>query len=454
MSRIERMGVVAAVAVAMLGVSQARPPGATSRAAGSQPAGRRPYEILLPPGNLKAMGELPLVIYLHGSKSPQLGRAKADYGPLLAERRCLLVMPRSMGKEMWLAGEEKYVMDVLAEVQVRHSVDSKRIILLGVSGGGQVALFLADRLPEKFRAVIVVSASPVAIRGTRSGWFYPNRKVLKRCPYFVINHITQGSALMYWRQVRAKLAPAGASISILPVTGKAEDYQPPPKELGPWLDAVLAGKHPAALPDPQKRAVGEMFAKAVAALPGALASAAPAAGARAIVKDARPFGLAVSAPPDFERSKVEGRTGSTGKAMTQVRAEHKKWPVYLRCDGRATAKPMLDVLAAEEAATRKRGMLYQVYKTGRLSVGGRAWTYRIGSITYPDRRRGWVSTLFIHAAAPVGADARRWLSVLLTDETQQPDAKALAAAFKTVLATIKPRRAPPTTAPAGRPSGG
>ena len=99
-------------------------------------------------------------------------------------------------------------------------------------------------------------------------------------------------------------------------------------------------------------------------------------------------------------------------------------------------------------------MLYQVYKTGRLTAGGRAWTYRIGSITYPDRRRGWVSTLFIHAAAPVGADARRWLAVLLTDETQQPDAKALAAALKTALATIKPRRAPPATAPAARPTGG
>ena len=453
MRSIERIGVVAVAAVvsAMLGVSRAGPPKPPKGAVHSLPAAGRSYEILVPPGDVKTLRDLPLVIYLHGSKSPRLDRAKTDYWPLLAKRRCLLALPRSKGEKMWLAGEEKHVMDVLADVQTRYSVDAKRIILLGVSGGGQVALFLADRLPERFRALIVISANPVVVRGSRHGWFYPNRKVLKKCPYFVISHITRGSSLMYWRQVRAKLARAGASISILPVTGRVEDYQPPPKELGPWLDVVLAGKHPAPLPDPQKQAVAKMFAKTVAALPEALASAAPAKGGKAVVKDARPFGLAVRGPANFERSKVEGRIDSTGRAMTQIRLEHKKWPIYLRCDGRSTAKPMREVLAAEEAVTKLRGMLYQVYKTGRLTVGGRAWKYKIGSITYPDRRRGWVSTLFIHAAAPVARDQKRWLSVLLRDETQQPAAKELAVMLKTVVATLKPRPAPPaTTAPAGR----
>jgi len=168
MSQVERMGVIAAVVAAMLGVSHARPPGATTRPADSRPARRRPYEIIVPPGDLKTMGELPLVIYLHGSKSPQLDRAKADYAALLANRRCLLVMPRSMGKEMWLAGEEKYVMDVLAEVQVRHSVDSKRIILLGVSGGAVPGRPSAGEVPGGDRR----------LRQPRGGPRHPERVVL------------------------------------------------------------------------------------------------------------------------------------------------------------------------------------------------------------------------------------------------------------------------------------
>ena len=409
------------------------------------PATGRTYELLVPPAAAAEMKDLPLVVYLHPSGKPQLERAKRDYWPLLAKRKCLLALPRSKSTRMWLSGEDKYVLDVIADVQTRYSVDAKRIILLGVSGGGQTALFLADHLPERFRALILVATSPVVIRGQRFTWFYPNRKVLKRCPYFVVNHITQGSSLMYWRQVQAKLNPAGASISILPVTGKVEDYQPPPKALGPWLDEVLAGKQPAPLPDPQKLAVAKMFAKVVSALPAAIVKAAPAAGARRFTKVGKAFTLSVSAPAGFERTPSrEAKKDSTGAVLTQLRLEHAKWPIAVRCDARATAKPMPAVLAQEERTTIARGMLYQVYRSGKLGATGRSWTYKIGSITYPDRRRGWVSSLFIHAAAPIKADPCRWLTVLVTDETQQPEAKGLASVLRTALGSISAGPVPAT----------
>ncbi|KKK61402.1 hypothetical protein LCGC14_3014680, partial [marine sediment metagenome] len=136
------------------------------------------------------------------------------------------------------------------------------------------------------------------------------------------------------------------------------------------------------------------------------------------------------------------------RPLTQIRLEHAKWPIRLRCGARATKTAMQKVLATEERATMARGMLYQVYRTGKLTAGGRTWRTRIGSITYPDRRRGWVSALFVHAAAPVAADGRRWLTVMLTDETQRPDAAELAKILKTALASIAAEPAPPTTAPA------
>ena len=397
----------------------------------------REYEVLVPTAPADQLRNLPLAVYLHGSGKPQLDRAKADYWPILGPRKCLLAIPRGKSAKMWLAGEEKYVLDVVADVRTRYSVDAGRILLLGVSGGGQVALFLADHLPEKFRAVVVVSTSPVVIRGRRHTWFYPNRKTLRKCPYFVVNHITQGSALMYWRQVRAKLAGEGASLSILPVTGKPGDYQPPPKALAGWLDEVLAGRHPKPLPDPQKAAVAKMFAPCAAALPAEIAKAAPAAAGEKLDKAGKLLRLTVTAPAGFERSKKEeAAADSTGAPLTQIRLEHKKWPVYVRCDARATAKPMGAVLSAEEKATIARGMLYQLYHTGQVPAAGRKWQYKIGSITYPDRRRGWVSALFVHAAAPIKADRRHFLTVMLTDETQQPDAKELAGVLKAVLSGL------------------
>ena len=413
-----------------------RQAGAPTAITQTMPAAGRKYELLFPPGDADDFLDMPVVLYLHPSGAPQLDRAKRDYWPMLARRKCLMVLPRSKSAKMWLAGEEQFVEDVLADVQRRYSVDAKRVILLGVAGGGQAALFLADRLPEKFRAVIVVSTNPVVIRGQRDQWFYPNRKVLKTCPYFVVNHITQGSALMYWRQVRQRLSAAGASISILPVTGKPGDYQPPPKQLGPWLDEVLAGKHPRPLPDPQKAAVARMFEKCAAALPKAIADAKPVAGGDQIVKVGRAFRLSAPLPASFERSGGEDEQDSTGAPLTQIRLEQKKWPIHLRCEARATVRPMDQVLSAEEAQTIRRGMLYQVYSSGTVAGGGRKWQWKVGSTTYPDRRRGWVSSLFIHAAAAVGSDPKQWLTVVVLDETQQPDARELATILKTALSGV------------------
>jgi pimeloyl-ACP methyl ester carboxylesterase len=418
----------------------------------SLPGEDRSYELLVPPARRAELRDLPLVVYLHASKDPQVDRAKRDYWPLLAKRRCLLAIPTSKGEKMWLAGEEKYVADVIADVQTRYSVDAGRIILLGTSSGGQVALFLADRIPRKFRAIIAVSTNPVVIRRNRQEWFYPNRKFLKKCPYFVVNHITQGSALMYWRQVRARLQPHGASISIVPVTGKVSHYQPPPEQLGPWLDRVLAGKHPQPLADPQAAAVAKMFAPAVKALPAAIEKAEPA-GAKPAAKSDGPVQLSVQVPPGFERNPDrEEETDPDGRRLVQLRLDHEKWPIYLRCEARWTKEKMSAALAAEAEATRLRGMLYQVYHTGRIARGRQTWQYRIGSITYPDGRRGWVSALFIQAAAPRGKDTRRWWNILVVDETQEPDSKELAQFLTTALRSLHLERAA-TTRPGVHPGG-
>ncbi len=419
-------------------------------AAGAQPAAsaagrsathaladsKRSYEALLPDSDTKGR---PLLVFLHGSGKPNLERFKADYRPLLAKRGCLIALPKTDDKLKWRYQDAGYIVDVIADVEKRYGTDPKRVLLMGVSGGGQTGLFLVDHAPQRFRAVIVISTNPVVVRGRHHEWFYPSKATAKRCPYFVVNHITQGAALQYWRQVRARRRGSGASISILPVLGPVSHYLPPPKGLGGWLDAVLAGKHPAPIPDPQKAAVAKMFAKTAAALPKAIAAAKPAAGAQLATKDGEIFRLSVPAPPNFQRSRKEDKADSADRPITQIRAEHEKWPIHVRCDARRTEQPMTAVLKVEEEQTILRGMLYQLYHTGRLEAGGRTWQMKIGSITYPDRRRGWVSALFVHAAAAIKSDPRQWLEVTVIDETQQPEAAELAGILKTVVSGVKAR---------------
>ena len=87
----------------------------------------RTYEMLVPPpwaagaagAGLPAdqMKDLPLVVYLHPSGDPQLDRARRDYWPVLAKRKCLLALPSSKSRRMWLAGEDKMVADVIADAR-------------------------------------------------------------------------------------------------------------------------------------------------------------------------------------------------------------------------------------------------------------------------------------------------------------------------------------------------
>ena len=394
------------------------------------PEGGRGYEVMLPAPS-RDLGNAPVVVYLHESDFKSFDRLKADYWPVLKARKCVLVMPRSRNPVMWPAGEDKYLNAVITDVRSRYPVDPRKTILMGVSGGAQMALFLLDRQPKDFRAAILISSNPVVARAGKTEWFYPNRETLKACPYFVANHITQGSALMYWRQVRHKMNPLGASVSVLPVLGPVGHYLPPHKELGAWLEQVIGGKHPAPLPDPQKAAVAKMLAKAVEAMPKALADAAPAKATGTTTRDGVTRALTAALPEGYVRAKKEDPATDS---LMQIRLEHEKLPIYVRCESHVTPESMAGVLKAREDQTRARGMLYQVYHTAVVRAGKAEWSVKVGSMTYPDQTRGWVSPLFLYATRSTRSSPRRWQAVMIMDETMEPDAAHLAGVLKTLLA--------------------
>ena len=219
------------------------------------------------------------------------------------------------------------------------------------------------------------------------------------------------------------------------------------------LDAALAGKAPAVLPDPQAAAVAKMFAPAVGDLKKLLgtdfAALAPLAG-EAVSKAGEAVDLTVTAPAGYLRlAKKEAHSDPDRRPISQVKLEHPDWPIVLRAEGRSTRKGWADAMASEAAAMAGRGMLYQSYWRGNLTAGGRTWRIGVGSMTYPDQRRGWVNVLFVSAAAPHSADGRQWMHVLVSDETQKPDARELTVLLKTALTSIRLRRgtkAPPNSA--------
>ena len=415
--------------------------------AGQTDANFRGYRVLDLPGQTRPGS--PLVVYLHGGAGPQLEAFTARWWPALVENRAVVAVPQSPAGHLWPVGSDAYVRAVVADAQKRYRTDPNGVILLGSSGGGQLALFLADRDPNAYRAVVALSTNPVVVRDGRAEWFFPPAASRKNCPYFVACPITQGAALQYWRQVQRKTADDGASISLVPVLAEGDEMLPPPKGFPAWLEAVLDGKHPEPLPDPQKQAVAEAFAPLAEALAAAAAEAEPLAIQETLAK-AGPMELTVARPGGFERSAREADRDANGVPLTEIRIEHQRWPIYVRANARWTARPMGQVIAAEQRRTAERGLLYQVYRKGQWPLAGRKWTWRIGTITFPDKRHGWRTTLFVHAASPLGDDGRQWLEVVVMEESQKPQPKPLARLVRTLLQAVdaKPIATPRPTGPA------
>ncbi len=426
-------------ALLILTVSVFAPARAADEPVVCQIAGQKlTYAALAPAGVEKPA----LVVYLHGGgEDDRWGRVRKDYWGALAKRGCVLIHPAGVSKRMWVAGEDKWILAAIGDARQRFGADPGKTVLLGVSGGGQMALYLADHYPDQFACVITHGANPIVVRGGKSEWFYPARSQVGKCSYFALNHITQGSALLTWRQVRHKAAGYGVRVNVLPVTGKVSHYLGAPPVVLAHLDAVLADKVPAVASDPQKAAVAKMFGTPVAELKALLGkpfATVKVPGGAAATKLGAPLNLTVAIPAGFTRKpEAELRRDASGKPLAQIKAESDLWPITLRAEARCTDKPRKAVVAAETAATVGRGMLYQQYHTQTLSIGRDRWDLVVGSMTYPDRKRGWVSVLFVSATTPHSPDRRQWLRVLLMDETQQPDAKELAGLLKVALTTAR-----------------
>jgi pimeloyl-ACP methyl ester carboxylesterase len=99
-----------------------------------------------------------VIVLLHGAKSDRRGTAwhaqqlvQADYGVLLYDQRALGESTGEMVSFGWLDGPDFLaVIDFLAD---RPEVDSERIGVVGLSGGGHIALNAAYLAPDRMSAL-------------------------------------------------------------------------------------------------------------------------------------------------------------------------------------------------------------------------------------------------------------------------------------------------------------
>ena len=137
------------------------------------PAGKRRYQLYLPPGIPKGQ-RIPLVVMLHGcdqnaesfaaSTRMHLIAARAGFAVLYAEQdrlanpnRCWNWFDTRNGRAY---AEVGLIMQMIDQACLLHGVDRARVAIAGLSAGASMAALVVTRHPERFRAVAMHSGVP------------------------------------------------------------------------------------------------------------------------------------------------------------------------------------------------------------------------------------------------------------------------------------------------------
>jgi predicted peptidase len=124
--------------------------------------GEMPYAISVPDDERPGLA-LPLILALHpgGQRMAYYGKVFAGsvVVPALVDLPAIIVAPDCPTRSWTDAGADRAVMALLKKVMEEHTIDRKRVLVVGFSMGGRGTWFMAAHHPELFTAAIPMAAS-------------------------------------------------------------------------------------------------------------------------------------------------------------------------------------------------------------------------------------------------------------------------------------------------------
>ncbi len=104
-----------------------------------------------------------LVVWLHGDRGLDWGKAVASWKPLCERYDLILAAPKSADSKSWTPREVDLVNHLIAEIEGKYNVDPLRVVAHGYETGGTLASFVALRNREAIRGMAVVDAPMTAL---------------------------------------------------------------------------------------------------------------------------------------------------------------------------------------------------------------------------------------------------------------------------------------------------
>ncbi len=113
--------------------------------------------LLLIPAGYEPDRPVPLVVWLHawGGYARQAWERNSWYPETITERGWLFLAPEAKPyKHVALLPLQHRTMEMISHIRQNYAVDTSRIYLMGVSGGGYRAIVMAEKYPHEFAAVV------------------------------------------------------------------------------------------------------------------------------------------------------------------------------------------------------------------------------------------------------------------------------------------------------------
>jgi serine protease Do len=101
-----------------------------------------------------------VVVWLHGNAVAEPKALLDFWKPLCDARDLVLVVPRAAGNN-WQADEGAFVEKLVGQLKAGYTVDPSRVVVFGRDSGASLALLLAFRNRDLFRAAAVIDAGTV-----------------------------------------------------------------------------------------------------------------------------------------------------------------------------------------------------------------------------------------------------------------------------------------------------
>lgn len=350
----------------------------------------------------------------------------------LADQRCALwavTLPAEAWKHPAAPGA---VMAKLAESRDRHGLADAPAVLVVSPAAGNVGMTLLDRHGKQFAGAVWLGVTPI-YRGGEGIWMWAPTDAAAGVPMWcVLSTAVEGDGaqnLKLWRQIAGNLGK-DASIAF---DNHLDHLGPPPapsRAIGPWLEAVAAGKAPPAGGDRQARKLAADFGPKAKAVQAAL-DRVRGSSARKVSKAGAAMAVSAGVPDGWVRLADRERAYDANEQPYEqlyFADSQAKTPRFARAMVTASEGDAPAVIEGYFDRLRRSG--YLVVPLGRGEHAGR--TVRLAAVAYPTAKQ-WHQWLVLASAER----ARKGLAPLvLAFSATGDDAGRLAFAADTLIRTI------------------